>query len=278
MCRLNFERTPHYGPGSKAEAEQSDSKWSAEILNAWTIGNGLMESACEHIALFVKAITEPVEAIACWTCIRSMLEPCALAAWLFDPDLDASKRAGRVFALRYDGFDQQVKFGRTAGYPQSVMEELTDKIVALEQQALRLGFRPLRGDKKKRTGVGIVMPKTTPIIGQMLGLEPTYRLLSAVAHGHHWAILRLSFCEVSESSNFTMPTGLKMTVLEKNLSIQAFVFLVTTAIEAFRKAASTQFRFVGAPTADIESLVGETLDKLAQAYSFRRQDRQASFR
>ena len=48
------------------------------------------------VGIRVKTITEPMEPIACWTCIRSMLEPCARAAWMLDPSIDADTRIKRT--------------------------------------------------------------------------------------------------------------------------------------------------------------------------------------
>lgn len=168
ICGLNAERSRHQEPGSQAESEQADARWSQEIINACSIGTQLLESGGEHLTLFLKTITEPVEPIACWTCIRSMLEPCAFSAWLFEPQIDCAARAGRVFALRYEGMDQELKFGRIARQPQAVLDSISERIEATERKAIALGFRPLRNKKRERTGIGIVMPSATAVIGLML--------------------------------------------------------------------------------------------------------------
>ena len=47
----------------------------------------LIEFGGKHPAAFLKRATELVEMIACWTCVRSMLEYCELSARLFDQSI-----------------------------------------------------------------------------------------------------------------------------------------------------------------------------------------------
>lgn len=153
----------------------------------------LIEFGGDHLTAFVKHSTEPVEAIACWTCVRSMLESCALSAWLFDPTADAHTRVGRTFALRYEGLEQQATFGRTAKIDPKEIASLETHIDDVEKVALSLGFTAVQDKKHRRIGIAQQMPKTTHMIGDVLGEEKMYRLLSAVAHGHFWAIHGLGF-------------------------------------------------------------------------------------
>ena len=70
--------------GSQARIEQATYPRPDSIVSAYCIGNQLIEFGADHLTAFVKTVTEPVETIACWTCVRSMLEACALSAWLQD--------------------------------------------------------------------------------------------------------------------------------------------------------------------------------------------------
>src|SRR5438067_518039 len=74
--------------GSQAATEQATCARPESIVTAQSLALTLLESSSEHVMAFVKTITNPVETIACWTCIRSMLESSALAAWLLDPSID----------------------------------------------------------------------------------------------------------------------------------------------------------------------------------------------
>ena len=62
-----------------------------------------------------------------------------------------------------------------------------DRIDEVEQDALETGYAPIAK-----------MPSATDVIKQMLDEEEMYRLLSAVTHGHNWAIRGLVFSPVLE--------------------------------------------------------------------------------
>ena len=111
-------------PGSPAVHEQAASPRPQSLVTAWSQSAQLIELGSEHITAFVKTITEPVEAFACLTCIRSMLEPCALASWLLDPRIDAHTRVGRTFALRHEGLEQQLKFIRADVRSENYLQEI----------------------------------------------------------------------------------------------------------------------------------------------------------
>lgn len=179
--------------GSQAETEHRTYMRGESIVTAWSIGIMLIEFGGDHLTAFVKHATEPVEVIACWTCVRSMLESCALSAWLFDPSIDAHSRAGRAFALRYEGMDQQLKFGRVANIDPAEIANLEAHVDAVEKVAMGLGFPAVKDKKLRRIGIAQQMPGATDMIKMMLNEEKMYRMLSGVAHGHFWAIHSLSF-------------------------------------------------------------------------------------
>jgi hypothetical protein len=66
VCALNAQRSPHQEPGSMAAKEQTDAHWSQVMANGCSMGTILLESGGEHLTLFVKSITEPVEPLARW--------------------------------------------------------------------------------------------------------------------------------------------------------------------------------------------------------------------
>ena len=111
-------------PGSQAATELAVYPRAESLYTVTAIGTMLLEFVAEHVSVLVKAMTEPVETIACWTCVRSMLESSAIAAWLFDPRIDAQKRVGRAYAYRYEGLEQQEKLGRAMGFPAPEMKKV----------------------------------------------------------------------------------------------------------------------------------------------------------
>jgi hypothetical protein len=179
--------------GSQAARESSTYPREESLVTVWGIGLQLIEFGGDHLSAFVKTVTEPAEVIACWTCIRSMLESCAISCWLLDPSIDVQTRVGRAYAHRYEGLVQQLKFGRCAGVSMADISAAEQHIVKVEQDAISLGFTQLKDRNGRRNGIGVLGLSATDVIKKELDEEKMYRLLSGIAHGHWWAIHGLGF-------------------------------------------------------------------------------------
>ena len=82
------------------------------------------------------------------------------------------------------------------------------------------------------------MPSMTELIAQNLDQEAAYRLLSAMAHGHHWALIKLGFRETDEQATLRDTSGVGRAfrhALEKNLSPTNVLYLATTGFPVFSK-------------------------------------------
>jgi len=248
------------GAGSQALGEQARYARPQSIVSACAIGTQLIEYGGEHLTAFVKTVTEPVEVIACWTCIRSMLEACALSAWLLDPAIDAHTRVSRAFALRYEGMDQQLKFGRARNLPAGEIVALETRIDDVERDALAIGFTQVLNRHNDRNGIAQMMPGATDMIKLMLDEEILYRLLSGVAHGHHWAINQLSY----------MPTqvadidigGVSAKPFEKTTELKGIALLGVTAVKALARPLWNQCRFFGWDALHLEQVFETAADGL----------------
>jgi hypothetical protein len=71
----------------------------------------------------------------------------------------------------------------------SSVQYLLDRIDELDRFAISLGYPPVVDSKGKRKGICQRMSNATDMIEETLGLGNKYRMLSAVAHGHWWAIM-----------------------------------------------------------------------------------------
>ena len=254
-----------FSPGSPAVHEQAASPRPQSLVNAWSQSALLIELGSEHITAFVKTITEPVEVLACLTCIRSMLEPCGLASWLLDPRIDAHTRVGRVFALRYDRLEQQRKFIRAAGGSENDLQKIKDRIDAVARDALEIGYAPILNKKGKRLGIGEEMPSATEVIKSMLDEESTYRLLSAVTHGHSWALIRLGFSPVSEGDLSPNVGGISVAMVEKTVNVTNLVVSGLAMARAFAKPVWDKCNYAGWDKARLIGVLDNTFDKLGAA-------------
>lgn len=249
--------------GSQAAIELDTYARSESLLTVSAIASLLIESVGEHVTAFVKTITEPVEPIACWTSVRSMLESAAIAAWLLDPRIDAQTRVGRAFAHRYEGLEQQVKFGKAISLSPAELQKLENHIDDVERVALGLGFAPLKDQKGKRIGIAEQMPAATEIIKLVLDEERAFRLLSAMAHGHVWAIQQLGFKPATIQPAQTMMRGVETTAFEKHSgNILGYAFLALRATKSLALPLWNQCLYFGWPKAPLVALLESVYDQM----------------
>lgn len=246
---------------SQFSSEQAEFPRPETIVTGPAIASQLIESSGEHISAFIKTITKPIEPIACWTCVRSILESSAIAAWLLDPSINAYTRVGRIFALRYEGLEQQRKFVRAIDPSGEAPEEMKERIDCIEQHALDLGYTKVNNKKGRRIGIGQKMPSSTDIIKLMLDEEVMYRLLSAVAHGHTWAITLLAFKVVSQTGDPHMG-AVPIHTLEKKLDARSLAELGLCAAKAFARPVWHHCCYFGWDKAKLAMLLDTVFDNL----------------
>ena len=74
----------------------------------------------------------------------------------------------------------------------------------------------------------MLMPSMTGLISDVLSDEPTYRLLSAMTHGHHWALLQLGYTQ-DEADDGTSDYG----KIRQHISAPSIGYLVRHALKAY---------------------------------------------
>lgn len=259
LCTITGDQP---APDSLADKEIRESPRPESIISARAMAIQLIEYSGDHLAAFAKILTEPTGSLATWTCVRSMLESCALSAWMTDPSIDHKERVARVFAHRYEGLEQQLKCGRAGLIKPTELERLVLRIDEVEETAITLGYPPIQNTKGKRTGIGRRMPGATEIITLVLDKEKMYRLLSAVAHGHTWAINALGFKPVQAPSNATSIAGIRVKCLEKQVFVIGMAYLGLGAADAFAKALWHLWCYMGWNSAPLSVLFEKVFDQL----------------
>lgn len=226
--------------GSRAKAEEAEYADPGSIRTAYAQALQLIEVAADQLTAFLKTITEPVETLAPWSCVRAMLEACAIAIWLLDPEIGAHQRAGRSMALRYAGLRELQKYIKTCGHPTNEQE---DRLRELEMHAANLGFEPIKNRKSKVQGAGAPFPPMTELIQTSLGDESVYRLLSGVAHGHYWATSQLGF-NILPPDAVQVPDGYAAAAT-KAVNPLGMVYLAHRSARALAKTAWLQCIYCG---------------------------------
>jgi len=257
----------HPVPNSQALKENSEIAPCESIMSVCAASHQLIEMAADHVSLFVKSLLEPIETLGCFTCGRSMLEACSLATWLLDPAIDSKSRIGRLYCYRFEGLSQQLKFSRVSGFSSAQLKLQEDRIDMLEDEVVAIGFRRLLDRNGKRIGLCERMPSTTDMIEDALGEGRIYRMLSAVAHGHHWALYGLGYRRVSAESRKV--DGVEIHACEKVVDPQALALLGFSSMKAFARPLWNMSRYFGWNMLEMEELLENVADRL-QASASRR--------
>lgn len=245
--------------GSTAAYELSQSMRPELILTALSTAQFLIDYSSEQLSLFVKSLHEPIESLAAWTCVRSMLESCALAAWMVDPDIDHTERVARQFAHRYQGLEQQIKFGRAASLDAAELDAIEKRIDDVESSAMKLSYPEITNSQNKRIGIGRRMPGATQIINLMLNEEKTYRLLSAVAHGHMWALINLGYRPTDDQSEIA---GVGFQIMKKTVLVHGMAYIGLSATKAIVRPIWYLWRYMGWEVAPLIELFEHVFDGL----------------
>jgi len=240
-----------------AEREMASFPDSEIIRTAYSQGSILVEAAADHLMAFSKTLTEPVETFAPWVCVRSVLETSALAAWLLDPALAPEERARRSFALRFEGMIELMKFLRAVKGKQDEIDTAAKRLDEMENDAVACGFTRLRDKNRKRSGVGMVMPTATQLIAMVFDDEPAYRLLSAMAHGHHWALQRLGYAVYENDNGKSAYVKLK-----KHIALSSVAYLSARAVRAFVRPVWYKSRQNGWDTDRLRSILEASFDAM----------------
>jgi hypothetical protein len=219
-------------------------------------GNLSMEAAADHLMVFVDSISEPAKTIAPWTCVRGLLESSALGVWFLDPTIDARTRVGRCFAFRYSGLTEQIKYLQ-AEKAYSQINKVKQRIKKVENDAISLGYPQLLNRNGEICGIAQPMPSIIELVGTALNREGAYRLLSGVAHGHHWAVSQLGFRTSEENLD-----GRVVKTFVKYLHPEGVVFATNIAVTSFVKVIWYLGKLYGWNRKEIVGLLDKTYDQL----------------
>lgn len=242
--------------GSQAHNELKSFQRAETVRDAYIQANLLIEGTTDHLVAYTKTVTEPVETIAPWTCVRAALESASLASWLLTPRIDARERVQRSFAFRYEGLRQQLKFAQATNM-QSEIVEVNNRIDKVERDAIQLGYSRVLDRRDRRIGIAQQMPAITEIIKDTFDEEATYRLISAVTHAHTWAIHQVGFRRADNEDNL---------LLEKNIEPIAIGFLCIKVANAFTQPIWFKCQLFGWNSEEFRSIFVSTFAKLGSRW------------
>jgi hypothetical protein len=253
--------------GSVAHNQLETSPRRETIATAITLPQVLIDFGVEHLSVLNKTLLEPIEVLALATCARSMLEACAIAAWVADPAVDARERIARVFAHRYEGLTQKVSLTRAIDDQSGEVAKFESDIDAVEKDAIEIGYSPILSKKSKRIGIAMKTPDASSLIDDVLGEKPLYKYLSAIAHGHFWAINHLGY--KSHSATYRLNGDVSLQTIEKALDIDQVARIVLGTVRSFLRAVWNYGRFMGWSRSELVAMNDAIFDVFQTNHSSR---------
>lgn len=209
-------------PQSPAEVELRSADLKEHLQTAFSQPTFLIEAAVDHLSAFARAISQPALSISPWVSIRSVLEVSAISRWLLERDIGPQSRAARSLQFRCEGLTQAVKYAKATGQEEKITSVARHLAEVLEHASSH-GLEVTRDAHGSPKSLADCMPSTTVLVQRFLQKEPAYRLLSAMVHGHLWALQQLAFSPVRENQPH---------LLAKTLSIPSIAYLGNLGLKA----------------------------------------------
>ena len=222
----------------------------------------LIDSGGQNLVTFAQSTTEPIAPIAGWCCIRATLESCALAAWILDPNINYKQRIERVFAFRFEGMNQQLKFAHAVPSYREYVRRIEKEISQIEETAVDMGFAKVEDRHGKRIGIAQIMPSATELIDNTLNEAAAYRILSSVSHGHTWAITRLCYVSDSKEGSQLAIGGIPVNYIKKDIHVDRTAWLGFIGAKALSRVVWYEFTLRGRSKQELTGLLERTFDLL----------------
>lgn len=152
--------------------------------------------------------------------------------------------------------EQQLTLAQTINTPAADIRKMKDRIDAVERDALNLGYLAVADRNGWRNGIGIRMPSATQMIDTVTGEGTVYRLLSAIAQGHSWAIMQLSY-----KRNPALSTGSDHT-FEKSINVGGFGMMILAILNVLARAVWNHSQFLRWDLLKIEEVFENSADAM----------------
>lgn len=183
--------------GSPAATEIRSFRRPESVQTAFSQATQSFISATDYLEALDSLVSLEKFAMAPWSCARGMIESAAITTWLFEMGIGSQERVSRSLSLRFAALREQEKMARYDGDTKKV-QEIKDRIEAIENIAIKLGFSVLRDGKNQRTGIAQIKPSITTLIEKQFKGENLYRILSGMAHSNYTSLTSLSFIRTDQ--------------------------------------------------------------------------------
>jgi hypothetical protein len=183
-----------FADGSPAAIEAENINDTEPIKGIFGQTALMYESVLDHVVATTRIMSTPIQSIAPFSLVRSSIEVSSICCWLLEPQLTATTRICRSFALRRKAFAGQRKIINEN--PETDDGGFRSRLSYLDQQEREYGIER------------VAVPSATDLIGHWFGGKVHYRLTSSVVHGQPWAISQVAFTrnDSTFAAAFSAPT------------------------------------------------------------------------
>jgi len=224
------------------------------IKTAFGQGAQALIAATDYFEALDLLVHQDKYAIAPWSCARGMIEASSLFAWLFETGIDSIERVSRSLSLRYSALRELQKLARYDGN-NSKIDEIENRIKAIEDMARTLGYGLLRDKKNRRIGIGQIKPNITKLVEIQFSSEKLYRMLSGMAHSNYTTLTSLAFTK----PNFKNKDG---AVVQRAVPSALHISLLSQAGKIYAKCLWLKTIQFGFDAAKLAVLLEEFYDTL----------------
>ena len=243
--------------GSPASRELAEVGASEPLETSYSAGSLALTNAADHMFALRRVLTEPIPTFAPWTLTRAVLEMVSLCAWCCEAGLSGRDRIARGLSLRLRNMEDYATFARTGALGKLTTEEGDQALQHRERRvaqmlatADRLGIQVRRDRRGRPAGFGAGLPPSTDLAAAF-GEGGTYRMLSGVAHGRHWATFSLALERLPSEKAVTQA-----------FTVDAWFLLTTWCFRWFARAAAAYFRLRGLDIGKLFTLLDDFADQL----------------
>jgi addiction module HigA family antidote len=207
-------------------------------VQVWSSGRLLAVLIDEHLTSLATLIRHKDNSITACVVARSLLEPCSLVCWLFDPNISSEMRFSRALSFRERSIQGQLGLAQkdksiSTESRKKTLAELNQRMTSIRQEnsSLKCPWQKLKD--------------STQLIQKYLAMETDFGLLSCVEHPSPSTVLSLGFNTDTGIRLEEEYGGFDGQIVYRSTKIETVYIPCSAAIRAFIKAKISMFHYAG---------------------------------
>jgi hypothetical protein len=243
-------------PDAPIEVEKAMYIDAGSVELAYDHAAFLVDCAADNMVAFHKPMAAPAAVFGPWVCVRAAFETSAFSAWLADPGITVTERVTRSFSFRFKSLDERVKFLRSRKADATEIQRAAARLDHAEEEARKQRLKVVKDRNHRTIGLGMQIPTATLLVKQIFDDEPSYRMLSGMAHGYPWVSKLI--LKASDSVDIESPR----VNVTKCMSPVNVGYLSARAVRAVAKAIWYRIHQLGWDLEQLKQILEHTFDSV----------------